>query len=313
MAGQVRVVDKLSEHLEHYLELRRSVGFKLEEHARVLPDFVRHAQGRGETTVHTQSVLSWAAGASSERQVARRISMVRGFARYLVAFDPATEIPGRGLVPDAVVRSIPHIYTDAEIAVLMELALALRPEAFGATMSTLIGLMAATGLRPAEAWRLDDEHVDLTKHQLSVWHSKSGRSRRLPLHPSTAEALIRYSARRDRWHRHGRDGAFFVSALGTRLTSRVVSGAFRELRTGAPIVTRAGRRPARLGDLRHTFAVSTLLSWHRAGVDVERRLPVLSAYLGHVNPKQTYWYLEATPELMALVAERLEAASEAGR
>ena len=205
-------MDDLSAHLDRYLELRRSVGFKLEEHARVLPDFVSDVRGRGETTVRTHSVLSWAAGASSERQVARRISMVRGFARYLVAFDPATEVPGRGLVSDAVVRSIPHIYTDAEISVLMELALTLRPEAFGATMSTLIGLLAATGLRPAEAWRLDDEHVDLTKHQLSVWHSKSGRSRRLPVHPSTAEALIRYSARRDRRHRHGRDGAFFVSA-----------------------------------------------------------------------------------------------------
>ena len=123
-------VDDLSAHLDRYLELRRSVGFKLEEHARVLPDFVCYLRGRGETTVRTRSVLSWAAGASSERQVARRISMVRGFARYLVAFDPATEVPGRGLVSDAVVRSIPHIYTDAEISVLMELALTLRPEVF---------------------------------------------------------------------------------------------------------------------------------------------------------------------------------------
>jgi integrase len=303
----------LADHLDRYLSVRRSVGYRLEEHGRVLPDFVRDAQARGETTVRTQTAIAWAGGASSENQRARRLSMVRGFARYLVAFDAATEIPPRGLSPSGLVRSAPHIYSAKEIARLMRAASALEPAPFGATMATLIGLMAAAGLRTGETRRLDRQHVDLAGAQLTVWHSKSGRSRRLPLHPSTVRALGDYSTLRDRAHPDPRDEAFFLGPTGARLTAVVVSKAFRQLRVTASIVTARGQRPAVLGDLRHTFAVSTLLGWHRAGIDVQRRLPVLSAYLGHVNPRQTYWYLEGTPELMALVAERLERSWEIRR
>jgi integrase len=146
-----------------------------------------------------------------------------------------------------------------------------------------------------------------------VWHSKSGRSRRLPLDPSTVKALADYSIRRDRAYPQPSDEAFFPGRTGARLTSAVMSAAFRKLRRQASIVAGSGRGPAVLGDLRHTFAVSTLLSWHQEGADVQRRLPVLSAYMGHLNPRHSYWYLEATPELMALIAERLERSWEAGR
>jgi integrase len=239
---------------------------------------------------------------------------VRGFARYLAAFDSTTEIPPRGLGPSTPGRSARHIYSGQEIARLMRLAGELRPPAFGATVQTLIGLMAASGLRTGETWRLDREHVDLAGGQLTVWHSKSGRTRRLPLHPSTVNALGDYCTVRDRSYPNpGHEDAFFLSPSGGRLTSPVLSKAFRELRRQAGIRVAVGRRPAVLGDLRHTFAVSTLLSWHRAGIDVQRRLPVLSAYLGHVNPAQTYWYLQGTPELMALIAEHLERSWEGGR
>jgi integrase/recombinase XerD len=312
VAGEVSAMSSLQEHLDRYLSVRRSLGYRLEETGRVLPDFVRYARSRGETAVRTQTAIVWAGGACSEGQRGRRLSMVRGFARYLAAFDTTTEIPPRRLGASPV-RSIPHIYSEEEIARLMRLASALSPAPFGATMATLIGLMASTGLRPGETRRLDRQHVDLAGAQLAVWHSKSGRSRRLPLHPSTVQALADYSVLREGSYPHPRSEAFFLSPRGARLTSAVMSKAFRQLRRRASIATAYGHRPAVLGDLRHTFAVTTLLSWHRAGVDVQRQLPVLSTYLGHLNPGHTYWYLQATPELMALVAERLERSEELGR
>jgi integrase/recombinase XerD len=312
VAGEVSAMSSLEDHLDRYLALRRSVGYRLEDHGRVLPDFVRYAQAKGETTVHTDTAVAWAAGAMSDGQRGRRLSMVRGFARYLAAFDPANEIPPRGLQPNAPARSAPHIYSPEEIARLMRLACELEPASFGATMQTLIGLMATTGLRTGETRRLDREHVDVARAQVTVWHSKSGRSRRIPLHESTAKALADYAALRDRCHPQPSTEAFFLDRTGARLTSPVLSRAFRELRRRASIATAPGQGPAVLGDLRHTCAVSTLLAWHQQGMDVQRQLPTLSAFLGHVNPRQTFWYLQATPELMALVAERLES-WEAGR
>ena len=192
-------------------------------------------------------------------------------------------------------------------------ASALRPAPFGATMATLIGLIATTGLRPGEARRLDRDHVDLGAGQLTVWHSKLGKSRRLPLHESAVEALVRYTTVRERWRPEPKSEAFFPGRNGTRLTAPNLASVFGGLRRAASIVPAAGRHPAVVGGLRHTFAVSTLLGWHRAGADVGRQLPVLSAFLGRLNPRNTYWYLQATPELMAIVAERLEAVTEARR
>ncbi len=302
----------LDEHLDRYLALRRSLGYQLVEHGDVLPGFVRYAQARGETTVRTQTALAWAGGASSDGQRGRRLSLVRGLARYLAAFDPGAEIPPAGPF-GAALRSTPHIYSEHEITRLMRAAGGLAPAPFGMTMATLIGLMAATGLRPAEIRRLDRGDVDLDGAQITVWHSKSGRNRRLPVHESTVAALVDYAATRDRAHSVAPDQAFFPDRKGGRLTTPVLGAAFRELRQQASITTPAGQRRALIGDLRHTFAVNTLLSWHQAGADLGQRLPVLSAYLGHVNPAQTYWYLQATPELMALVAQRLERSWEARR
>jgi integrase/recombinase XerD len=312
VAGEVWAMSGLQEHLDDYLSVRRSLGYQLQEAGRLLPDFVCYARSRGETTVRMQSAIAWAGDACSEGQRRARLSMVRGFARYLAAFEASTEVPPQRLGAGPV-RSIPHIYSQAEIARLMGLASALSPAPFGATIATLIGLMASTGLRPGEVRRLDRQHVDLAGAKLTVGHSKSGRSRRLPLHPSTVKALGDYALLRERSYPHPRSEAFFLSARGARLTNAGTSKAFRALRAGAALEVARGRHPAVLGDLRHTFAVSTLLSWHRAGVDVQRQLPVLSSYMGHLNPAHTYWYLEATPELMALVAERLERLKEVGR
>jgi integrase len=301
----------LDEHVDRYLALRRSVGFQLKDYDTSLSDFARYAQTCGETTVRVKTAMAWASEGSTDGTRGRRLSMVRGLARYLSAFDPATEIPPRGPFSTAA-RSTPHIFSESEIARVMRAAGDLVPARFAATMATLIGLMASTGLRPAEVRRLDRGDVDLAAGQITVWHSKSGRSRRLPVHDSTVQALANYAA----IHACGpapRDEAFFANCKGARLSAGVLSTAFRDLRERASITTADRHRPALIGDLRHTFAVTTILSWHRAGIDVQRQLPVLSAYLGHVNPAQTYWYLQGTPELMAMVAERLERCGEDAR
>ena len=209
----------LDEHLDRYLALRRSVGFRAQGATTVvLSDFVRYAQARGETTVRAETALAWAGEGSTDGARARRLSMARGLARYLSAFDPATEIPPRGPFSEAA-RSTPHIFSESEIARVMRAAGELVPARFGATMATLIGLMASTGLRPAEVRRLDRGDVDLAAGQITVWHSKSGRSRRLPVHDSTVEALADYAAIRD-CGPAPRDEAFFPNCRGARLSAR---------------------------------------------------------------------------------------------
>ncbi len=187
----------------------------------------------------------------------------------------------------------------------------LSPRVWADTMSTLVGVMAATGIRPGEAYRLSRHDVSLDDATLAVIHSKHGKSRQIPLHPTTVVALGRYMARRDRAFGDPCAATFFVTADGRPLDSTEAASTFRHLLGAAPICPPPGKRPARLGDLRHSFAVSTLLSWNRSGADVSSRLPVLSAYLGHNDPHATYWYFEAVPELMALAARRLERCWEA--
>lgn len=165
--------------------------------------------------------------------------------------------------------------------------------------------MAATGIRPGEAYRLGRLDVDPDDAALAVVHSKHSKSRRIPLHPTTVTALGRYAAVRDR-EVQCETTTFFVTADGRPLDSHDVASTFRKLLLATASISPPPGRPGRVGDLRHSFAVSTLLSWHRSGADVPSRLPVLSAYLGHNDPHATYWYLEAVPELMALAARRLE-------
>jgi integrase len=226
--------------------------------------------------------------------------MVRGFARYLTAFDETNQVPPTWLVPQNKVRPTPHIYSPAELEALMAAAGLLTPPLWAATMTTLIGLAASTGLRPGELYRLARHDIDFATGQLQVMHSKHGKSRQIPLHATTIDALQRYSILRDS-SIEASTATFFVGPDALGLSSALVSSAFKRLARTAGVSVRA-----RLGDLRHSFAVSTLLAWHQADVDVQRQLPVLSAFLGHDVPAATYWYLEAVPELMAVVADRIE-------
>jgi integrase len=296
----------VTEHVGRYLQLRRALGYKYPFHDRLLNDFVVFLEASDQPTVTVEAALAWAAQAApNDRVSAKRLTAVRGFARYLAAFDKRTQVPPTGLIRDNGVRPTPYIYSPAEITALMAAAGELTPRLWAATMATVIGLMAATGLRPGEIYRLGSADVDFDDHQLRVMHSKHGKSRQIPLHHSTVKALRRYALLRDRSLPEMHTG-FFVTADGAGLDSYRVTRTFRRLLDAVPIRTPDGRRQPRLGSLRHTFAVSTLLSWHQASVDVQRQLPVLSAYLGHNMPASTYWYLEATPELMALAAARLE-------
>jgi integrase/recombinase XerD len=296
----------LSEHLSRYLQLRRALGYGYQHHDRLLGDFVSYLETSDHTTVTVDTALGWASDTTTDRSSATRLTAVRGFARYLAAFDERTQIPPTGLIRENHVRPTPYIYSPCEITALITAAKKLTPPRWAATMATVIGLMATTGLRPGEVYRLARSHVDFADAQLRVMHSKHGKSRQIPLHPTTVSALRRYARMRDRAFAEPTSDGFFLTPEGADLRSELVTDTFARLLNAVPIHTPDGRRPPRLGDVRHTFAVSTLLSWHQAGVDVQRHLPVLSAFLGHNAPAATFWYLEATPELMALAAARLE-------
>lgn len=302
----------LAGHLGDYLRLRRGLGFQMRQQGCYLPGFVAFVDARGATSVTVELAVAWARSPEGIKPITVdfRLSAVRCFARYLHALDPAHEIPPAGLLAAGRRRPAPHIYTADQIAALLETAGRLRPPLRALTLRTLLGLLAATGMRVGETMTLSRGDVDLAGRVITVRHAKFDRVRLVPLHPSVSEQLANYATERDRLCPHPSCDRFFVSATGRALDPSRVDGVFAE------ITKRIGLRTdtchPRVHDLRHTFAVRTLIDAHRTGVDINALLPVLSTYLGHVEPANTYWYLEAVPELMQLAAARLEA-YEAGR
>jgi integrase/recombinase XerD len=303
-----------AQHVGDYLRLRRSLGYKLHDHARLLRRFADHLDAIGAEVVTIDLALSWALEPDVPRGSvvpALRLLVVRGFARYMAGLDPRTEIPPTGLIRFRQRRRPPFIYSDAEILVLMQQAREGIRQALGAaTYETLIGLLAATGLRISEAIKLDRTDIDWPEGVLLVRESKFNKSRYVPLHDSTLEALARYARRRDELCPDPRDASFFVSLRRTRLYPCAVQATFRRLCQTAGVGAGAPFAP-RLHDLRHTMAVRTLVGWYRDGVDVQSRLPALATYLGHSDPAYTYYYLSAAPELLACAAGLLDAAQEA--
>jgi integrase/recombinase XerD len=302
----------LAEHAKRYLQLRRAVGFKLVGEGQLLAEFVRFAEETGQRTVTTQTALEWARlpESGSPNYLSRRLRAVRGFARYLHALDPGCEIPPIELLPASKYRPAPYLYTDREILALMTAARELRPPSRSAMFETLIGLLACTGLRIGEAIRLDREDFDPAHRVLTVRDSKFGKSREVLLHPSTVRALASYGEIRDRLCPHPDTRSFFLTTRGTRPAHPTIHHPFQVLLDQAGVQRRSPSGRARIHDLRHSFAVKTLLGWYRDGGDVAARMPLLSTYMGHVDPAATFWYLSAAPELLALAAERLEHASE---
>ena len=296
----------LSQAVEDYLSVRRTLGHKLVDHGTLLPDFVTYLEAAGASTVTTELAVAWATQPTGTTRAwwGRRLAVVRGFARHLKAFDPDTEIPSPDLLPYRCRRVSPYLYSEADIAALMAAARALRSPLRAATYETLIGLVATTGMRSGEAVRLDRDDIDWDEGVLTVWYSKFHKSRALPVHASTLDALQRYARVRDEYVGRPKAPSFFVSTVGTRLNNDD-DKTFRRLVRHVGLVSPSGRRP-RLHDLRHTFAVRTLLGWYRAGADVDAHMPLLSTYLGHSGPEGTFWYLSAVPELLFLASERLE-------
>jgi integrase/recombinase XerD len=302
-------VSRLHEAVEDYLSIRRALGYKLDTHGRLLADFVSYLEQAAATTVTTDLALAWAKrpADASPAWWAARLSMARSFARYLATLDPATQVPPADLLPHRTRRSTPYLYSDAEIAALLTAAGALSPPFRAATYTTLFGLLAATGLRVGEAIRLGRDDIDVEAGMLLVKQSKFNKSRQLPLQPSTLAALRSYAHQRDQHYPRPKTSCFFISTAATQLIYNNVRAVFGDL-TGAIRVGPPSRvRRPRIHDLRHSFAVATLLDWYRAGVDVDARLPLLSAYLGHAEPAATYWYLQAAPALLTLAAERQDA------
>lgn len=301
----------LDTHVQEYLAVRRALGFKLVGEGQLLAEFVAHADAAGERTITTRLALEWARipRGGSSNYLSRRLRAVRGFARYLHARDPACEVPPLERLPASKYRPTPYLYRDREILALLAAARRLRPPLRAATFETLIGLLACTGLRIGEAIHLDRDDVDLDDQVLIVRDSKFGKSREVLLHESTARALATYAERRDRLCPHPKARSFFITTRGTRLCHPTIYQPFRALLTQAGVEHPSPSRRVRIHDLRHSFAVKTLLGFYRDGGDVAARMPLLSTYLGHVDPAATYWYLSAAPELLALAADRLEHAS----
>ena len=302
-------VSALEQRVAEYLAIRRALGYKLAGHDTILRDLTTWLDERGAGVLTGDLALEWAQSrpTSSPIRQRQRLTMARLFAEYLSAVDPRTEVPAVDLLPARYQRTTPYIYSDTEISALMAAARSLEPPLKAATYETLIGLLACTGLRYGEAAGLDRSDVRLVEESLLVGFAKNGRSRLVPLHATAVDALADYAKRRDRLCPCPSTPSFFVSVRGGRLAQSSVQAVFATLRRAAGLAQRHHGRAPRLHDLRHRFVVHTMLAWHRDGVDVEAQLPSLSTYLGHVDPKATYWYQEAVPELLALAARRLEA------
>lgn len=292
-----------------YLALRRSLGFKLRDAGVALLDFASFMERRQAQCITTELALAWAEQPSNAlpAHCAQRLSHVRCFARHHLASDSNTEVPPPGLLPYRPARAQPYLYSSHEIQRLIEQALqlpchGLRP----LTYHALLGLLSVTGMRVGEALRLKCADVDLDNGVLTVRGTKFGKSRLIPIHASTREVLAQYRERRAR-HLGGRVAAhFFISSTGHQLDGGDVRRTFYDLSRQIGLRRPQDSRGPRLHDLRHRFAVETLLGWYRSGEDAQRRLPVLSTYLGHVRVSDTYWYLSAHPQLMRLAVDRME-------
>lgn len=305
-------MSRLERALDEYLKVRRALGFELRQTEWALRRFVDFAKQEGARGVTIDLALRWAMLPAhvQESEKSARLGMVRRFAEYLHTTDPRTEVPPVDLLPGKVRRPQPYIYSEDELLQLIRAAWALpSPTGLRAwTYATLLGLLAVTGMRHGEALALDRGDVDLDAGVLTIRRSKCRKARLVPVHTTTCEQLERYAHRRDRVHRTPRSDAFLVSERGLRLVQRSVQHTFvvlsRQIGLRPPARCR-GHGP-RLHDLRHRLAVTTLMRWYRAGVDVDSKLPVLATYLGHTKVSDTYWYLSAVPELMRLAMKRLD-------
>jgi integrase len=298
----------LRQAIADYLAVRRSLGFRLARPEKLLSQFAGYLEQAGATTVTAEHALAWAVLPGGHPSWhAYRLTVARGFATWLRTTDPAAEIPPAGLIPARRPRATPYLYSDGEITALMAAAGALRSPLRTATYQVLVGLLSVTGMRVGEVISLDRGDADLDDGVLTVRQAKHGKSRLIPLHPTTARALREYQQARDELCPRQKTAALLISPAGTRLLYRNVHATWQLLAASAGLRPRSAQCRPRVHDLRHSFAVRTLLDAYDGGQDGQAALTLLSTYLGHVNPKATYWYMTASPELMAAAGSRLDA------
>lgn len=304
---------------KEYLEQRRSLGFELESQGYLLLKFAKYLDDSGHRgPLTTEVALRWVnlPKTVSRNYRARRLSVVRCFARYLAVRDGRSEVPGRQLIAKMSFRQRPHLYSERELEQLLEAAGRLKPtyELRRLTFRTLFGLLACTGLRISEALKLTCANVDLDRGVLRIEKTKFKKSRFVPLHPTATRALRRYAkARNGQWAWRD-DSAFFVGRDGNPLTYNNVRRVFQRLRDTLGWKKGNGEWPRpRIHDLRHSFACRRLLCWYRQGENVHNLVAALSTYLGHGKVTDTYWYLTGTPELLAIAGGRFERFASAGK
>lgn len=298
----------LQKCLNDYLALRRTLGFKLIREGMWLPDFVRSIKANKSSYVTVEASLRWAKGKKSPPPPSwvKRLGMAKKFSLYLHALDPRHEVIPKELVAyESRKKFCPFIYSNEDVLRLMRESKKLRTRFKRDTYSTLIGLLASTGMRVGEAIRLDKTDFNSSLGLIQIRHSKFGKSRQIPLHPTTTKALCRYAKKRDHNITKNPNPAFFLSTSGTRVRHVNFHHAFHKMVLSIGIGTSHPQGP-RIHDLRHSFAVKTLTTWYRSDLDTGSRLPALSTYLGHVSPSSTYVYLHATTELLQQAKKKLE-------
>ncbi len=292
----------LIDDIDRYICQRRALGFAFRVPAYVLRHFGRFAHARGDTAVCTQTVIAWAAGAPSAPQRRERLLLVRRFALYMQAEDERYEVPPAVVFGDPQRRRrMPHIYTRDEVDALLRAAAQLTPahSIRPVTYVTLLSLLFSTGLRISEALALQLD--DLTGDDaLLVRKTKFRKSRLVPLHPTVRAGLDHYIAQREQ--AATRDRVIFISLCGTGLRYDTASATFRHLARSTGLRPGPGLPGPRLHDARHTFAVRALEACQGDASEITRHTLALSTYLGHAHPSDTYWYLQATPRLMARIA-----------
>jgi integrase len=304
----------LRQAVQEYLSMRRALGFKLQEAGKALLDFVAFMEEHHASYITSKLALAWAQRPQNVQPAycAQRLTHVRVFARHRSAADPRTQIPPPGLLPFQPNRARPYLYSEDEIERLLQAALKMpcryeRGELRPWIYYCLFGLLSVSGLRLGEAQNLELQDVDLKIGVLTIRGAKFGKTRLVPLHASTCQVLRNYIARRNRhWAQRPVSSYLFVSSWGNRLDSGDVHRTFYALSRQIGLRGKREKRGPRLHDFRHRFATNTLVRWYRSNQDPERRLPILSAYLGHVHVADTQWYLTGSPELMREAMRRLE-------
>lgn len=304
----------LRQAVQEYVRMRRDLGFKLHEAGKGLLDFIRFMEQHRASYITQALSLAWAQQPSHAQPAhwAQRLGFVRGFARYRSATDPRTQIPALSLLPFQPKRARPYLYSDAEIRSLLRAALTMpcryeRGELRPWVYYCLLGLLSVSGLRIGEARNLELQDIDLQAATLTIRSAKFGKTRLVPVHGSTCNVLAEYIRRRNRhWGQRPVSSYLFVSSWGNHLDGADIRRTFYALCRQVGLRGLSDSHGPRLHDLRHRFATHTLVRWYRSNQDTERKLPLLSAYLGHVHVADTQWYLSGSPELMREAMRRLE-------